>query len=152
MLTRIHLNVTDASEPERFFIETLGGAWGTPAGKPERIIRFSNATLFLRQHAPAGGTKGTTVNHIAFGVPDIRRTVNRVKEAGFPLVTRAEVPTILDVQDDLCFMADQATFVAFMMAPDETKVEFIEIPSQTEPIRLHHIHFAAPSVPEMKAW
>jgi hypothetical protein len=38
------------------------------------------------------------------------------------------------------------------MAPDETKIEFIEIPVQPKPIALHHIHFAAPQVPEMKAW
>jgi hypothetical protein len=49
-------------------------------------------------------------------------------------------------------MADQSTFVAFTMAPDDSKVEFIEIKAQPSPIALHHIHFAGPQVPEMKAW
>lgn len=62
------------------------------------------------------------------------------------------MPDSFEVNDDLCYMKDQATFVAFTMAPDQTKVEFIEIPRQQAPIALHHIHFAAPSVPEMKAW
>jgi len=152
MQTRVHLNVTETSESERFFADTLGGSRTRDHASRGRSIRFSNATLLLRRQPPTGGTKGTTVNHIAFGVPDIRAMVKKVKTAGFPLVTRAEVPPTLEVQDDLCFMADQSTFVAFMMAPDDTKVEFIEIPAQVEPIRLHHIHFAGPSVPEMKAW
>jgi catechol 2,3-dioxygenase-like lactoylglutathione lyase family enzyme len=49
-------------------------------------------------------------------------------------------------------MADQETDIAFTMAPDETKVEFIEIRTQPTPIDLHHIHFATPDVATMKEW
>jgi catechol 2,3-dioxygenase-like lactoylglutathione lyase family enzyme len=152
MSTHFHLNVTNVGEHQRFFADTLGGVPTSIGAGSDEVVAFPNAFVFLRRQPPTGGTKGTTVNHVAFGVPDIRRMVDRVKAARFPMITRAEVPASLEVQDDLCFMADQATFVAFAMAPDETKIEFIEIKSQPNPIALHHIHFAGPQVPEMKAW
>ena len=145
-----HLNVTHVGEHVRFFVNTLGGRLSTRG--TIQAVEFPNALVFLLEQPPTGGTKGTTVNHIAFGVPDIRRIVATVKAAGYAMVTRAELPTTLEVRDDLCYMADQSTFVAFTMAPDETKIEFIEIPPQRTPIALHHIHFAAPQVLEMKAW
>ena len=147
-----HLNVTDVAPHKKFFAETLGGTSIRIGTGSIDAVRFPNALVFLRAHPPTGGTKGTTVNHIAFGVPDIRQMVDRAKAAGYPIVTRAELPASFDVQDDLCYMSDQETYVAFTMAPDETKVEFIEIPRQTTPIAVHHIHFAAPHVPDMKAW
>ena len=147
-----HLNVTDVEAHKRFFVDTLGGAPSPSRPRPTRSSGFPNALIFLREQAPTGGTKGTTVNHFAFGVPNIRQMVDRVKAAGWPMATRAETPPTQEVKDDLAFMVDQQTDVAFMMAPDETKIEFIEIPRQTAPIALHHIHFLTPQVAEMKAW
>jgi catechol 2,3-dioxygenase-like lactoylglutathione lyase family enzyme len=152
MFTRFYLNVSDADAHKRFFADTLGGRSVATHGIPDEVLGFPNALLFLHRQAPTGGTKGTTVNHFAFGVPDIRKMVAIVEAAGYPMITRAEVPASLEVQDGLCYMADQSTFVAFTMAPDDTKVEFIEIKTQSNPIALHHIHFAGPQVPEMKAW
>jgi catechol 2,3-dioxygenase-like lactoylglutathione lyase family enzyme len=152
MSTHFHLNVTNVGDHQRFFADTLGGVPTSIGASSDEVVAFPNAFVFLRRQRPTGGTKGTTVNHVAFGVPDIRKMVDTVKAARFPMITRAEVPASLEVQDDLCFMADQATFVAFTMAPDETKIEFIEIKAQPNPVALHHIHFAGPQVPEMKAW
>jgi catechol 2,3-dioxygenase-like lactoylglutathione lyase family enzyme len=78
--------------------------------------------------------------------------VDRVKAAGWPMVTRAETAPTQEVKDDLAFMVDQQTDVAFTMAPDETKIEFIQIPSQPTPVAVHHIHFLTPEVAEMKGW
>jgi hypothetical protein len=148
----VYLNVTSVEAHERFFASTLGGAAATVGADQSSIVRFPNAFVSLRRQLPTGGTKGTTVNHFAFGVPDIRSALDRVKTAGYAVVTRAEVPPSQEVNDDLAYMADQQTFVAFMMAPDETKVEFIEIKAQRDGIALHHLHFATPQVPEMKTW
>jgi len=106
----------------------------------------------MRQEAPKGGTKGTTVNHIGFQVPNLRRVVDKLKAAGYPIVTRAELPPAIEVEDDLAYIGDQKTSIAFVMAPDETKVELFENQAMREPIALHHIHFASQKVDEMKAW
>jgi len=147
-----HLNVTSVEAHKRFFVETLGGTLVVAAATPDAIVKFPNAFIFLRERAPTGGTKGTTVNHFAFGVSNIRQMVDRVTAAGWPMVTRAETPPTQEVKGDLAYMVDQQTDVAFTMAPDETKVEFIEIRSQATPIALHHIHFLTPQVAEMKWW
>jgi catechol 2,3-dioxygenase-like lactoylglutathione lyase family enzyme len=147
-----HLNVTSVDAHRKFFVDTLGGTSVDVPSTPDAIVRFPNALIFLREQMPTGGTKGTTVNHFAFGVPNIRQMVDRVKAAGWPMATRAETAPAQEVKDDLAFMVDQQTDVAFTMAPDDTKVEFIEIRNQTTPIALHHIHFLTPQVGEMKAW
>jgi catechol 2,3-dioxygenase-like lactoylglutathione lyase family enzyme len=152
MTVHHHLNVTRIDQHHHFFVDTLGGTPVSGRSGSEAIVRFPNVLIVLRQQPPTGGTKGTTVNHFAFGVPDIRQMVDTVKAAGYPMVTRAEVAPTQDVKDDLAYMADQETDIAFTMAPDETKVEFIEIRTQPAPIDLHHIHFATPDVAAMKAW
>ena len=147
-----HLNITDIDAHKRLFVETLGGTPVANTKSADAIVKFPNALVLLRRQPPTGGTKGTTVNHFAFGVPNIRQMVDRVKAAGWPMVTRAETAPTQEVKDDLAFMVDQQTDVAFMMGPDETKIELIEIKTQPTPIAIHHIHFLTPQVAEMKAW
>ena len=105
----------------------------------------------MREAEPTGGTKGSTVNHIGFSVPSVGAMVETVRSAGYPIVTRAELPPALAVGDGLAHIADQDTYIAYTMAPDDVKVEFVENRAQTQTIALHHIHFAGP-VEEMKAW
>ena len=144
-----HLSVTSIDEHKKFWVDTLGGELVT-LGNLE-IVRFPNVLVFMREAAPTGGTKGTTVNHIGFSVPSTRSMVETVRGAGYPIVTRAELPLALAVEDGLARIVDQDTYIAYTMAPDDVKVEFVENRAQTQPIALHHIHFAGP-VDEMKAW
>ena len=145
-----HLNVTDVAAHKRFWVDTLGGT-PTPFGNSE-IFKFPNVLVFLREQVPTGGTKGTTVNHLGFRVPSVRRMVDKARAAGFPVVTRAELPPSLEVMDGIVRIEDQDTNIAFVMGPDDTKVELFEDRSMLIPIALHHIHFASQNVDEMKAW
>ena len=40
----------------------------------------------------------------------------------------------------MAYIENQDTYIAFVMAPDNVKVELVEARDQTEPIALHHIH------------
>jgi catechol 2,3-dioxygenase-like lactoylglutathione lyase family enzyme len=148
-----HLYVSNIDAQKKFWIDTLGGM---PAGKfPNtqiEVVRFRNVHVSLTPQTPTGGTKGSTVNHIGFQVPNIRAMVDKVKAAGYPIVTRAEISIAVEVKDDLAYIADQDTRIAYVMAPDEIKVEFLENKSLDAPILSHHVHFAAPDVEQMKAW
>jgi catechol 2,3-dioxygenase-like lactoylglutathione lyase family enzyme len=148
-----HLYVSNLDIQKQFWVDTLGGTF---AGKlltlPVEIVRFRNVQVLLSPQAPTGGSKGTTVNHIGFQVPNLRAMVDKLKAAGYPIVTRAELPDTFKVTDDLGFVPDQNTYIAFVMAPDEVKVEFIENKSMAEPLLSHHVHFAAANVEEMRAW
>lgn len=144
-----HINATDLAEHRRFWVDTLGG---TPVafGSTE-VVSFDGVFVFLRDQDATGGTKGTTVNHIGFTVPDLRALLDRMAAAGYPEVTRAEVPASYAVEDGIAYNEVQDAHLAFIMAPDDVKIEFIDAPSQ-ETVKLHHIHFATQAVDEMKAW
>ena len=147
-----HLNVTSVDDHLAFWIGALGGtrAQGTWLG--ELTLDLSGVLMTLTPHAPSGGTKGTTVNHLGFQVPSLRDALERVRAVGCPVVTRAELPAQNPVTDDIGFVASTGNYVAFVMAPDETKVELIEAPSMTGTVALHHVHFSAPDVAAMRAW
>ena len=130
--------------------DTLGGV-PTPFGQSE-IYKFANVLVFAREGEPTGGTKGTTVNHIGFWVPSVRAALAKVRGAGYPIVTRDELPPAVSVIDQMAYLADQDTYIAYVMGPDGVKVELVENRTQAEPIALHHIHFDANDVDAMKAW
>jgi catechol 2,3-dioxygenase-like lactoylglutathione lyase family enzyme len=147
-----HFNVTSVDEHKKFWT-TLGGTPVKVGASPAEIIKFPNVLIFLSNRAPTGGTKGTTVNHVGFGVPSVRQMVDKVKAAGYPIVTRAELPESQAVKDDLAYIENQKMFVAFVMGPDNTKVEFVESNTvNATSTTLHHIHFATHQVDDMKAW
>ena len=149
-----HFYVSSIEVNKKFWVDALGG---TDAGNlgpvPVAVIRFPNVQVLLSEQVPTGGTRGTSVNHVGFRVPDLRATVNKVKEAGYPIVSREDLPPAVSVDEDgLGHIANQNTYVAFVMAPDGIKVELFEDKSMSGEIALHHVHFASPDVEGMQAW
>jgi catechol 2,3-dioxygenase-like lactoylglutathione lyase family enzyme len=147
-----HLNVTALAEHKRFWVDTLGGV-PLAIGATENV-KFPGVLVRLRQQAPAGGTKGTTVNHIGFQVPDLPGMVQKLKAAGYPIITVAEVTSVKpeEVKDGIAFIPNQDARVAFTMGPDDTKVELFENTASTIPIAMHHVHFAAAQADVVRAW
>ena len=145
-----HVNGTDLSAHKRFWANTLGGI-PTAFGQSE-MYKFPNVHVFVRERDSTGGTKGSAVNHIGFRVPSVRAALGKVRAAGFPVVTRQELPPGMAVVDDMAYIDNQDTYIAFVMAPDNVKVELVENRDQQEAIALHHIHFDTNNVDAMKAW
>ena len=145
-----HLNVPDIAAAKKFWVDVLGG---TPAtAGPLQMVKFSNLIIVFTQRAPTGGSKGTTVNHVGFSVPSLRQMLDKVKAAGYPLVTREEMPAPIGVKDDIAYVDAVKTNVGFAMLPEGTKIEFVENPGQKTPIASHHVHFATDKIDEMQAW
>lgn len=145
-----HVNATSLAEHRKFWVATLGGT-PVPLGNLD-VVKFGNVLVFLREQAPDAGTKGTTVNHVGFTVPDLRATLDQLASGGYPDVTRAEAPASYPVVEGIAYNEVQDAYLAFVMAPDEVKIEFIEDAAQTVPLKLHHIHFATQDIAGMKAW
>jgi catechol 2,3-dioxygenase-like lactoylglutathione lyase family enzyme len=148
-----HLNTANVEAQKKFFVETLGGRVVKIGGSTE-VVQFPNVLIFFRTtQAPTGGTRGTTVNHIGFSVPNLRQMVDKVKANGFPMITKTEASADREVKDDIAGPAQPGgASIAFALAPDDLKVEFVEAKQQTIPITLHHVHFFNPSNTEMQAW
>ncbi len=146
-----HVNVTSVDAHKRFWIDGLGGAPQRIGQSPAEVIGFPGVLVFLTARAPSAGTKGSTVNHVGFETKNLRAAVDRLKAAGFPMVTRAELPATYEVVDDLG-RGPGGNVLAFVMGPDETKVELIEKTTLATPIAMHHVHFSSPDVAAMRAW
>jgi len=149
-----HLNTANLDAQKKFFVETLGGTLVTVGTGNTEIVKFPNVLIFFRSNqAPTGGTRGTTVNHIGFSVPNLRQVVDKIKAKGFPMITKTEVAADRQVTDDIAGPAQAGgASIAFTLAPDDVKVELVENKQQTIPIALHHVHFFNPKNAEMQAW
>ena len=149
-----HLNTTNLDAQKKFFVETLGGTLIKVGTNNAEIVKFPNVLIFFRPNqAPTGGTRGTTVNHIGFSVPNLRQAVDKIKANGFQMITKTEATPDRTVTDDIAGPAQPGgASIAFALAPDEVKVELVENKQQTIPITMHHVHFFNPKNAEMQAW
>ena len=147
-----HLNASNIDAQKKFFVDTLGGTAIKFGANNADVVKFPNVLIFFRQQAPTGGTIGTTVNHIGFSVPNLRQTVDKIKANGFKMITRTEVAANREVKDDIAVATDRNSAIAFALAPDDVKVELVEVTAQTVPITLHHVHFFGQQNTEMQAW
>jgi len=146
-----HINATDVEAHKRFWIDGLGGEPVAIGSSSVEAIRFPNVLVLLREREPTGGTIGTVVNHVGFEVRDVRAAVERLQTLGYEMITRRELPPAYVVTDDVAQRAG-GNKIAFVLGPDETKVEMIENRSIHYPIQLHHIHWAVPDGEAMQAW
>jgi catechol 2,3-dioxygenase-like lactoylglutathione lyase family enzyme len=149
-----HLNTTNLDAHKKFFVETLGGTLMKIGTNNAEVVRFPNVLIFFRANqAPTGGTRGTTVNHIGFSVPNLRQMVDKIKANGFQLITKTEAAADREVKDDIAGPAQPGgASIAFALAPDDVKVELVENKQQAIPITLHHVHFFNPKNTDMQAW
>ena len=149
-----HLNTTNVEAQKKFFVDTLGGAAIKVGTNNLEIVKFPNVLVFFRQVKEApGGSRGTTVNHIGFSVPNLRAMVDKLKASGYTMITSTEATPDRKVTDDIAGPpAPGGASIAFVQGPDDVKVEFVEAPKQTVPIALHHVHFFHPANTEMQAW
>ena len=149
-----HLNTTNMAAQKKFFVETLGGTLVTIGTNNVEVVKFPNVLIFFRpMQAPTGGTRGTTVNHIGFGVPNLRQAVDKIKANGFQMITKTELPAGREVKDDISPPPQAGgAAIAFAQGPEDVKVELVEVKDQKAPIALHHVHFFNAKNTEMEAW
>jgi predicted enzyme related to lactoylglutathione lyase len=147
-----HVNATSIDEHKKFWGDALGGVVIRVGANNLEIVKFPNALLFMRAQKPTGGTKGSTVDHIAFSVTNLRQVIDRIKAGGFRVVTAAEAPPNITVKDDIGIVeGGPVSGIAYALGPDEVKVELVELKTQAAPIVSHHIHFFGMQK-EMQAW
>ena len=146
-----HVNATDVNAHKKFWADTLGGTVAKVGTDNREVIRIPNVWIFMRAQAAKGGSKGSTADHIGLSVPNLQAALDKVKANGFRVVTAEESPASYNVKGDIA-APGPGVQLAFIMGPDDTKVELIETRTQTEPVRLHHIHFFGPDNAAMRDW
>jgi catechol 2,3-dioxygenase-like lactoylglutathione lyase family enzyme len=129
-----HLNTTNMDAQKKFFVDTLGGTLIKVGTNNAEIVKFPNVLIFFRAtQAPTGGTRGTTVNHIGFSVPNLRPVIDKIKANGFKMITDTESPG-REVKDDIAGpLQPGGASIAFAQGPDDLKVEFVEAKHADDP-------------------
>ena len=148
-----HVNATNPAEHKKFWADTLGGTVIKVGTDNREIIRMTNVLVFMREQAAKGGTKGSVHDHIGLSVPNLRQTLDKVKANGFRNVTPAEALPGMKVNGDIVELGTGAvSAIAYVLGPDDVKVELLEMKAQKEPAKLHHIHFYGTQQAEMRDW
>jgi catechol 2,3-dioxygenase-like lactoylglutathione lyase family enzyme len=146
-----HVNATSVDAHKKFWADTLGGTVITVGPEKREIIRMPNVLIFMREQAAKGGSKGTTADHIGLSVPNLQQALDKVKANGFRVVTAEESPASYNVKGEIASPGG-AVQLAFILGPDDVKVELLETRTQTEPVRLHHLHFFGEQNAAMRDW
>src|SRR5207245_2319751 len=134
-----HLNSRDGAANKKIFL-ALGGT--EVKGGNFETVRFPGVLVILHQAAgtppPKGGTVGSIINHVGFTVKNVPESVKAWKAAGVPVLPGGNGRT------------DQA----FVVTPDELRIEILEDKNQKFPIQHHHIHYFVPeaAIPQIQAW
>ena len=121
-----HLNTRDIEANKKIFVAVGGTA--IKSGNFE-VVKFPGVAVYLHLNqgapAPTGGTVETVVNHVGFIVQNVQQSTAKWKAAGVPVLPGTNG------------RADQA----FVVTPDELRIEILEDKNQKFPIQHHHIHF-----------
>ncbi|BCS32612.1 hypothetical protein TBR22_A18260 [Luteitalea sp. TBR-22] len=145
-----HVNATSVAAHTAFLVDGLGGVPVTIAGR--QVVTFPNVLVFLREQVPTGGSVGTTADHLGLSVPDLRPVIARLKAAGHRMITREAVPAEWTVTDDMATNPAGGAPIAFVLGPDDLKVELVQVSGQVAPVALNHVHFFGPDREAMQAW
>lgn len=130
----LHLNTKDAEASRRFWVDYMGAPATSKLGKND-IYKFPDVLVFVNKTTAGGASEGSAVNHLGFKVKSLDAYLARAENMGVPIVRR---------------MMDQRQ--AFVMNPDEVKVELTEDTSMAVPVAHHHVHFFHTGHLEAQAW
>jgi catechol 2,3-dioxygenase-like lactoylglutathione lyase family enzyme len=148
-----HVNATNPAEHKKFWADTLGGTVIKVGTGDLEIIRMPNVLIFMRAQAAKGGTKGSVHDHIGLSVPNLRATLAKVTANGFRNITAQDSLPGQKVVNDIVELGNgPVSALAYILGPDDVKVEVMEMKAQTEPVKLHHIHFFGHQQAEMRDW
>jgi catechol 2,3-dioxygenase-like lactoylglutathione lyase family enzyme len=145
-----HLNVTSVDAHKKFWVDTLGGTAIKVGSPPVDAIRFPGVFLFLHQQPPTGPTRGTTLDHIGFAVPDVPKMTEKVVTNGYGLTVGRE-PAPGETASPPT--AGNYGKFSYLVGPDGVKVELVtnDAPN-APPIMHHHVHFVNKQFVEMQQW
>jgi len=102
---------------------------------PLEVLLLPGVTIVIKKGESAGGSEGTTVNHLGFLVQDLKARVKHWEGLGLKVDEVRPSP-----------------IQAFLRFPGNIKVELSEDPTITTPVAHHHIHLYTTEVDAMKKW
>jgi catechol 2,3-dioxygenase-like lactoylglutathione lyase family enzyme len=128
----IHLLVPDVAKSREIW-KSFGGTEATSGSL--QLISFPGVYVLFREGQPTAPSGETSINHVAFSVPNYAEAKAKLEAVGAKFV--------LDNEANGQILAD---------LPDGVRFEFVIVKDQQEPILFHHIHLAAEDQPALRDW
>jgi catechol 2,3-dioxygenase-like lactoylglutathione lyase family enzyme len=121
----VHLNVKDIELQKKLWVDHFGAV--VVQKGPLTAVKLPNMLIAFRQAEATGGSEGTVMDHFGFKVRDIAEILKTWRAAGYQ-VTRE-------------FTGSEGFPNAYLVGPDNIKIELQE--DKTLPVKVsgYHIHF-----------
>ena len=132
----LHLNVRDVDAHKKFWVEQFGA---TPVQR-DRLqgVKLPGMLILFRQQQPDGGSEGTVMDHIGLKVRDLAEVLKHCRAAGVP------------VQRE--FTGSEGFPNAYVMGPDDVKIELQQDTSLTVTAVSHHLHYYVSDPIPIRDW
>jgi catechol 2,3-dioxygenase-like lactoylglutathione lyase family enzyme len=130
----IHLNVSDMSAHQHFWLSLGGASFPNQNLLPQRMIQFPGIYIILREQSSTGGSAGSVIDHVCFNVKSLSEWLPKWKSAGLTIQKGSSSASVM------------------LVAPDGIRVEVIEKTSLSTPIAMHHLHLFTLNPPATQEW
>jgi catechol 2,3-dioxygenase-like lactoylglutathione lyase family enzyme len=132
----VHLNVRDMELHKKFWVEQLGGVLVVKG--PLTVIKIPGMLIALQRAEPTGGSQGTAMNHFGVKVRNIAEHLKKWRDAGY------------EVQRE--FKGSEGFPNAFLMGPDEVRVELQEDTTLPVDVMGYHLHYQLADFLKLRDW
>jgi catechol 2,3-dioxygenase-like lactoylglutathione lyase family enzyme len=120
----LHFRVKDVPGQMKLWRDVLGGKESMFGTNMHKFV-LTGMEILVQESENSGGTVGSSIDHVGFQVRDLAATLAKATTAGIKISSQ-----------------DAQKGVAFLMAPDDVKIELMERKDiQGDVAVSHHIHF-----------
>ena len=135
--SHIYLNSKNPEAQKLFWVDIMGATAGK-IGQNLDVYTLPKMRVMVNKGDPTAGTEGSIVNHVGFRVRDMKDILAKVE---------AQHYTIQVVNPN----RDKPT-QAFLLGPDDLRVELLAGPNITSVSENHQVHFFTPDADGMQKW
>ena len=132
----VHLSVSDIELHKKLWVDHFGG---TVVQKGTlTAVKLPNMLIAFRATAPTGPSEGTSMDHFGFKVRDIQAVLKGWRAAGY------------QVQSE--FTGSEGFPNAYLVGPDNVRIELQEDKTIKEKAIGYHLHFYSPDPAKLRDW
>ncbi|PYR32755.1 MAG: hypothetical protein DMF89_06900 [Acidobacteria bacterium] len=132
----VHLNVADIEVHKKLWVEHFGGV--VVQKGPLTAVRLPGMLVALTKATPTGGSMGTVMDHFGFKVRNLAEFLDGWRKAGLPVTQE--------------FTGAEGFPNAYVMGPDQTRIELQEDKTLPVKVSAYHIHFLTPDYVKLPDW
>ena len=132
----VHLNVSDIEVHKKLWVEHFGGV--VVQKGPLIAVRLPGMLVALSERKPTGGSQGTVMDHFGFKVRNLEKFLAKWRAADLPVTSE--------------FTGAEGFPNAYVMVPDDVRVELQEDQALPVEVAAYHIHFVTPEYEGLLDW